>query len=125
MRFTIAFKIFGIAVGLLSVMVVAALVGLRMTRTVDVHLGELIHDYFPAYAALAQANTYSEQRSALIRRLMLALDEEPRNEQKISDLYRRALTATANADESLAETRRLLNRQIANAVSVDDDVALG
>jgi adenylate cyclase len=125
MRFTIAFKIFGIAVGLLSVMVVAALVGLRMTRTVDDHLGELIHDYFPAYSALAQANTYSEQRSAFIRRLILALDENPRNERKIGDLYRQALMATANTDESIAETRRLLNRQIANALSVDDDVSLG
>jgi len=40
MRFNIGFKIFGIAIGLLALMVVAALLGLRMTRTVDDQLGE-------------------------------------------------------------------------------------
>jgi class 3 adenylate cyclase len=125
MRLTIAFKIFTIAIGLLVLMVVAALLGLRMTRTVDDQLGELINDYFPAYATLAQANTSSEQRSAYIRRLMLAFDENPRDEGKIGELYRRALAAAAASDDGLAETRRLLNRQIANAFSLHDDVSLG
>jgi adenylate cyclase len=125
MRFSIAFKIFSIAIGLLSLVVVAALIGLRMTRTVDDELGELIHDYFPAYAALAQANTDSEQRSAYIRRLMLAFGESPRDETKIGQLYRRALAASAKSDDDIAETRRLLNRQIAHALSPEDDVSLG
>src|SRR5260221_4198694 len=113
MRLTIGFKIFGIAIGLLVLMVMAALLGLRMTRTVDDQLGELIHDYFPAYATLAQANTSSEQQSAYIRRLMLAFAEQPRDEDKIGELYRRALAAAATSNEGLAETRRLINRQIA------------
>ena len=61
MRFTIAFKIFSIAIGLLSLMVIAALIGLRMTRTVDDLLCELVHDYLPAYATLARANTRNVQ----------------------------------------------------------------
>ncbi len=125
MRFTIAVKIFGIALGLLLLMVVAALIGLRMTRTVDDQLGELINDYFPAYATLAQANTRNEQESAYIRRLMLALAENPRSETKIAELHRRVADAAADSDAGIAETRRLINRQIANALSVDDDVALG
>jgi class 3 adenylate cyclase len=125
MRFTIGLKIFGVAMGLLSLMVLAALIGLRMTRTVDDELGELVNDYFPAYAALAQASTYAEQRSAYIRRLMLAFAEHPRDEGKISELHRRVLAASAASDEGIAETRRLLNRQIADAFSVDDDVSLG
>jgi len=40
MRFTIAFKIFGIAFGLLSLMVAASVIGVRMTRTVDRQLGD-------------------------------------------------------------------------------------
>jgi hypothetical protein len=35
MRLSIGFKIFSIAIGLLVLMVLAALLGLRMTRTVD------------------------------------------------------------------------------------------
>src|SRR5258708_4589404 len=125
MRFTIAVKIFGIALGLLLLMVVAALIGLRMTRTVDDQLGELINDYFPAYATLAQANTRNEQESAYIRRLMLAFAENPRSEPKIAELHRRVTDAAADSDAGIAETRRLINRQIANALSVDDSVALG
>jgi nitrogen fixation/metabolism regulation signal transduction histidine kinase len=125
MRLTIGFKIFSIAIGLLVLMVVTALIGLRMTRTVDDQLGELIHDYFPAYATLAQANTSSERHSTSIRRLMLAFAEQPRNEDKIGELYRRALAAAAASDEGLAETRRLINRQIAHALSPEDDVSLG
>ncbi len=125
MRPSIGVKIFSIAIGLLVLMVLAALLGLRMTRMVDDQLGELIDDYFPAYAALAQANTYSEQRSAYLRRLMLAFDETPRDESKIGDLYRRTLAAAAISDEALAESRRLINRQIATAFSPEDDVALG
>ena len=114
MRFNIAFKIFSIAIGLLLLMVIAALIGVRMTHTVDDLLGELIQDYFPAYATLAQANTRNAQESAYIRRLMLAFDEDPRDETKIAELYRRVTDAAAESDSGIAEARRLLNRQIAN-----------
>ena len=125
MRFTIAFKIFSIAIGLLSLMVIAALIGLRMTHTVDDLLGELIHDYFPAYATLAQANTRNVQESAYIRRLMLAFDEDPRDEAKIAELRRRVTDAAAESDAGIAETRRLLNAQINNSLGLSDDVELG
>ena len=125
MRFTIAFKIFSIAIGLLSLMVIAALIGLRMTRTVDDQLGELIHDYFPAYATLAQANTRSAEKSAYVRRLMLAFDENPRDEAKIAELQHLVTDAATDTDFGIAETRRLLNRQINNARSPDDDVEIG
>ena len=125
MRFTIAFKIFSIAIGLLSLMVIAALIGLRMTRTVDDQLGELVHDYFPAYATLAQANARSAEKSAYIRRLMLAFDENPRDDAKIAELQHRVANAATDTDFGIAETRRLLNRQILNGRSPDDDVEIG
>ena len=125
MRFTIAFKIFSIAIGLLLLMVVAALIGLRMTRTVDDLLDELIHENFPAYATLAQANTRNAQESGHIRRLMQAFKENPRDEAKIADVHRRVTDAAADSDFGVAETRRLLNRQIHNGLSPSDDVAIG
>ncbi|HWB51670.1 MAG TPA: adenylate/guanylate cyclase domain-containing protein [Stellaceae bacterium] len=124
MRFTIAFKVFSIAIGLLALMVIAALVGLRMTRTVDDLLGELIHDYFPAYSTLAHANTRNVQESAYIRRLMLALAEHPRDEAKIADLRRRVADAAADSDFGIAETRRLLNRQILKSLSPSDNIEI-
>jgi adenylate cyclase len=124
MRFTIAFKIFSIAISLLSLMVIAALIGLRMTRTVDDLLGELVHDYLPAYGTLARANTRNVQESAYIRRLMLAFDETPRDEPKLAALHRRVTDAATDSDFGIAETRRLLNRQIISGLTPDDDVAL-
>ncbi len=49
MRFTIGFKIFGIAAGLLVLMGATALLSMRMTRTVDGELVILDRNYFPAY----------------------------------------------------------------------------
>ena len=124
MRFTIAFKIFSIAIGLLSLMVIAALIGLRMTRTVDDQLGELVRYNFPAYATLAQANTRNTQESAYISRLMLAFDENPRDEAKITELHRWVTTAAADSDFGIAETRRLLNRHLQKGLTLSDDVEI-
>jgi adenylate cyclase len=125
MRLTIAFKIFSIAIGLLSLMVIAALIGLRMTHTVDHLLDELIHENFPAYATLAQANTRNAQEATYIRRLMLAFKENTRDDAKIADLHRRVTDAAADSDFGIAETRRLLNRHLIKGLSPIDDVAIG
>src|SRR6202007_35784 len=75
MRFPIGLKIFGIAVGLLILMTAAALLSMRMTRTVDSQLAIIDQNYFPAYVALAQANIRSVEESAYVRRLLLAIAE--------------------------------------------------
>ncbi len=75
MRFPIGLKIFGIAVGLLILMAAAALLSMRMTRTVDDQLVIIDQNYFPAYVALAQANIRSVEQSAYVRRLLLAMAE--------------------------------------------------
>src|ERR1700726_232672 len=75
MRFPIGLKIFGIAVGLLILMAAAALLNMRMTRTVDSQLTIIDQNYFPAYVALAQANIRSVEESAYVRRRLLAIAE--------------------------------------------------
>jgi adenylate cyclase len=125
MRMTIGIKVFSIAIGLLMLMGAAALLNLRMTHAVDAQFAALDDYYVPSHAALAQANTRSLEESAFIRRLMLAFEENPRNEDKISMLYRRAVEAAASSDAGLADFRRLVNGQLLDALSFADNVALG
>jgi len=124
MRATIAFKIFSIAIALLILMSAAALLSLRMTQTVDNQLVIVDQNYFPAYVALAQANIRSVEESAFIRRLVLALLENPRDEPKIADLRQR-VTATGKAsDDALAQARVEINEQIADPLDFNDNVEL-
>ena len=111
MRF-IGFKIFSIAVGLLVLMGAAALLSLHMTRTVDDQLQILDQNYYPAYVSLAHANIHTVEESAFIRRLILALDESPRDEAKIADLRERVKNAGSASDDDLTEARRHINEQI-------------
>ena len=53
----------------------AALLSLRMTKTVDNQLDIIDENYFPAYVSLAQANIRSVEQWAFIRRLLLRLME--------------------------------------------------
>jgi class 3 adenylate cyclase len=124
MRARIGFKIFGIAVGLLILMGAAALLSLRMTRTVDDQLRILGGNYYPAYVSMAHANIHSVEESAFIRRLVLALDETPRDEAKIADLRAKITAAGAASDNDLAEARGHINEQIADPLDFNDNVAL-
>lgn len=123
MRF-IGFKIFGIALRLLLLMGAVALLSLRMTRTVDDQLQILDRNYYPAYVALAHANIHTVEESAFIRRLILALNEDPRGEAKIADLRERVKTAGKASDEDLTEARARINEQIADPLDFGDNIEL-
>jgi class 3 adenylate cyclase len=123
MRF-IGFKIFSIAVGLLVLMGAAALLSLHMTRTVDDQLDILDRNYYPAYVSLAHANIHTVEESAFIRRLILALNQDPREEGKIVDLRERVTAAGKTSDSDLAEARLHINEQITDPLDFDDNVKL-
>jgi adenylate cyclase len=125
LRYTIAVKIFGIAVSLLVLMGAASLLSLHMTRTVDAQLVVVDTNYFPAFSTLAQANIYSLEESAYIRRLMLAFAETPRDEPKIADLRKRIAAAAIGSDDGLAAARQIINSQISDRLGFGDKVALG
>jgi len=125
MRLRIGFKIFGIAAGLLILMGAAALLSLRMSHTVDGQLRILGGNYYPAYVSLVHANLRSVEESAFIRRLILALDETPRDDAKIADLRKRAAAAGKASDDGLAEARAHINEQIADPLDFNDNVELG
>src|SRR6185437_14579424 len=83
MRFTIGFKIFSIALGLLVLMGAAALLSLRMTQTIDAQLVVVDQNYFPGFTTLATANVSSLTQGMLARRLVLNLtDGEASNPEK-------------------------------------------
>ena len=124
MRVTIAVKIFGIAVALLVLMGAAALLSLRMTRTVDNQLVIVDQNYFPAYVGLANANIRSVEESAFIRRLVIALMESPRDDTKVADLQKRAAAAAKASDDHLAEARKRINEQIGDPIDFNDNVEL-
>jgi adenylate cyclase len=124
MRFPIGLKIFGIAVGLLILMAAAALLSLRMTRTVDSQLAIIDQNYFPAYVALAQANIRSVEESAYVRRLLLAIAEPGDNAAKLDQLHQQVATTGKTSDERIADARRYINRQIADPLDFDDNIAL-
>jgi class 3 adenylate cyclase len=124
MRATIAFKVFGIAVGLLVLMGAAALLSLRMTQTVDNQLVIVDQNYFPAYVSLANANIRSVEESAFIRRMILAMMERPSDEAKIADLHQRAQAAARASDDELVAARAHINEQIADPLDFNDNVAL-
>jgi class 3 adenylate cyclase len=124
MRVRIGVKIFSIALGLLILMGAAALLSLRMTHTVDDQLEIVGENYYPAYVSLAVANIRSVEESALIRRLVLALDERPRNDDTVANLRARVEAAGKQADEELTEARRHINEQIADPLDFNDNVAL-
>jgi len=124
LRSSIALKIFGIAIGLLILMGVAALLSLRMTRTVDGQLAIVDQNYYPAYVSLAEANIRSVEESAFIRRQVLALMQVPRDESKIADLRDRAAAAAKESDEALVAAHRHINEQIADPLDFNDNVEL-
>jgi adenylate cyclase len=123
MRFPIGLKIFGIAVGLLILMAAAALLSMRMTRTVDGQLGIIDQNYFPAYVALAQANIRSVEQSAFVRRLLLAI-ERGDDTAKRTGLSQQVTSAGKTSNEQIADARQYINRQIADPLDFDDNITL-
>ena len=95
-----------------------------MTRTVDGQLAIIDQNYFPAYVALAQANIRSVEQLAYVRRLMLAIAERPDNATKLDDLRQRVASAGKASDEEIANARQHINRQIADPLDFDDNIAL-
>ena len=124
MRSPIGLKIFGIAVGLLILMTAVALLSMRMTRTVDGQLAIIDQNYFPAYVALAQANIRSVEESAYVRRLLLAIAEAGDNAAKRAELGQKVAKSGKASDERIADARQYINRQIADPLDFDDNIAL-
>src|SRR5262245_66118290 len=71
-RYTIGFKIFAIAAGLLVLMAGATLLMVRMSRDLGYELAFFAETYLPSYAAIGRANVRSVERALVVRRLVVA-----------------------------------------------------
>jgi class 3 adenylate cyclase len=71
MRPTIAAKIFGIALGLLVLMAVVIVLGVRLFAQVTNQLDDVVHDYLPIYRAVAEANEFSMLQGITVRRIII------------------------------------------------------
>ncbi len=125
MRSTIGAKIFSIAVALLILMGAAALLSLRMTRTLDAQLVVIDRNYFPAFVTLAEANINTLRQALLERRLIAATDPNAvADAQHIAELGARIDAAARAANKSLVAARNTINEQITDWLDFDDSVAL-
>src|SRR5262249_56826260 len=110
MLFQMGLKFFGFAVGLLILRAAAALLSMRMTRTVDGQLAIIDQNSSPAYVALAQANIRSVEESAFVRRLLLAIAERGDNAAKVDQLRQQVAATGKTSDERVADARLHINR---------------
>jgi class 3 adenylate cyclase len=125
MRSTIGAKIFSIAVALLILMGAAALLSLRMTRTLDAQLVVIDQNYFPAFVTLAEANINTLRQALMVRRLVAALDPNAASDTPhIAELQKRIDEAARNSDDNIVAARKTINEQITDALDFDDNVAL-
>ena len=125
MRFPIGLKIFGIAVGLLVLMAAAALLSMRMTRTVDAQLAIIDQNYFPAYVALAQANIRSVEQSAFVRRLLAGDRRARRQRRRSSRNCGSEVASTGKAsDEDDRRARQHDQPADRHPLDFDDNIAL-
>ena len=125
MRFTIGFKIFGIAIGLLLLMSAVALLNMRMTRTLDAQLEVVSLNYFPGFADLEQAHIRKLEESSASRRLMTASQQgAAANAEEIKRLQQRIAEAAKASADGLAAARRSINDQIVNPLDFGDDIEL-
>jgi adenylate cyclase len=124
-RSTIGAKIFSIAVALLILMGAAALLSLRMTRTLDGQLVVIDRNYFPAFVTLAEANINTLRQALMVRRLIASSDPNAEIDTRhVAELEARIGEAARDADRSLAAARKTINEQITDWLDFDDNVAL-
>ncbi len=123
-RVTISAKIFGIAVGLVLIGAVVAAIGARMANVVSEQLRIVTMNYLPAYAALSNAAGAAGDESLMIHRLVTDAGEDALAPAARDHLVAEIKRQGTLLDGSVADARRLINRQIADPFAFDDDVAL-
>jgi hypothetical protein len=112
-RYTIGFKIFAIAAGLLVLMAGATLLMVRMSRDLGNELEFFAETYLPSYAAIARANVRSVERALVLRRLVIASTDTTANAERrqalreqFAELGRRGEEEVALAEKEGANRRK-------------------
>jgi len=125
-RINISAKIFGIAVGLMLIMALAATFTARMSSVVSNQLRILDDHYMPAYVALGEVDAAAGDEAGWVRRLFIDdLEGQSGIAQDKPRIKAGIVHEGESLDQALATARELINKQIADPSGFDDDVALG
>jgi class 3 adenylate cyclase len=124
MRFTIAAKIFAIALSLLVLMAAVVVIGLRLFDQVGQQLQNVVHDYLPIYGAVATANVQSLEQGTALRRVVIRdLDKPPTPESRTAT--REAVArAGKGVGDALGHARKLIAQRLAEPGAFEDVVAV-
>src|SRR5262245_14253016 len=123
-RYTIGFKIFAIAAGLLVLMAGATLLMVRMSRDLGNELAFFADTYLPSYAAIARANVRSLERALVLRRLAIASNDAAATSEHRQALRQQFAELGRQAQEEIALARGKLAQRLERPGGYDDVVAV-
>jgi adenylate cyclase len=123
-RYTIGFKIFAIAVALLTLMAGATLLMVRMSRDVDDELEFFASTYLPSYAAIARADVRSVERALALRRLVIASTDGTAAPERGQALREQFAELGRQAEKEIALARARLAVRLDRKGGFDDVVAI-
>jgi class 3 adenylate cyclase len=123
-RYTIGFKIFAIAAGLLVLMAGATLLMVRMSRDLGNELEFFAETYLPSYAAIARANVRSVERALVLRQVVIASTDTTTTAERRQALREQFAELGRRAEEEVALARARLGERLARPGGFDDVVAV-
>jgi adenylate cyclase len=123
-RTSIRRKIFGIAMGLVVLMVATSVLSMVMASKVGHLLDELNNKYIPAYGHLARANIRSLERSLVLRRMAMAKMQNHPDEASYTERLQIYQQSENKIEEEADAARKLIASIIADVSTPSDDVAL-
>src|SRR5262249_658460 len=105
---TIRRKIFGIALGLVILMVTTSGLSMLMARRVAHLLDELTNKYIPAYGHLARVNVHSLERALALRRMVIAKMQTPPDNVGYAERLQLYKDKAHEVDDEAGAARRLI-----------------
>jgi class 3 adenylate cyclase len=123
-RYTIGFKIFAIAAGLLILMAGATLLMVQMSRDLGNELQFFADTYLPSYAAIARANVRSLERALVLRRLVIASADAAATPERRQALREQFSNLGRQGEEEIALARAKLAKRLERPGGYDDVVAV-
>jgi class 3 adenylate cyclase len=124
MRTTIASKILGAAIALITLMALASSLSFYMADEVGFRIDRLSTEYIPAYGQLARANVISLEQALALRRLLLAAKVIPPNQDEITALHGSFDAKGAEFREVLGSARSHINAEIGSGNAFADPIEL-
>jgi adenylate cyclase len=122
---SIANRIFVITGILLLLMTAVTALSAIMSMRVGSLITNVGDTYLPVYGGFARAHIRALEQSFMLREAAIARLEDTQDEAAIDQMLQSASAFGAQAEQELAEARKLIAMHVAGAVRFGDDVELG